>query len=332
MIFPFFSGILSFSKAPVTWMIFLVNFIVYLVTSQNVGVSQVDLEKIIINPVFSETQGYVFAQYIDANRDRYPASLHTMAAAALRPGEQNKKMLLGGMSLRDDNFLDDIDTFEFKGDPILIGWWREQFEKVQNIRKEHPSYNLGVTKSKNNLEQWLSYQFSHSGMSHFAGNMIFLLLFGSQLELVIGGVGLLVSYLISGIFAALAFLYFNQASAIPLIGASGAVSGVMAMLSVVFWNRGVKYIFFLLIPKRGYAGFVFLPAWVTLILWLLSDFAGYLSTPSELGGVAYSAHLGGELCGAIMGFVFLLICRVYKKEINEKTTGIEIKPIFTTQT
>src|ERR1019366_4294888 len=97
-----------------------------------------------------------------------------------------------------------------------------------------------------------------------------------------------------------------------LIGASGAISGLMAFFSVLLWTKNVRYAYFLFVPRREFAGVVNLPAWITLVLWVLSDLAGHWSTPTELGGVAYSAHLGGELSGVVAALAFI----AYRKMRN----------------
>jgi membrane associated rhomboid family serine protease len=137
--------------------------------------------------------------------------------------------------------------------------------------------------------------------------MLFLLLFGSMLEPLIGGLALLLVYLGSGMTAAGSFLLVSGESLVPLVGASGAVSGVMALFCFTHWSVPVRYVYFLLIPKKGYAGYVFLPAWVILFLWLISDLAGYIASVNLLGGVAHIAHLAGEATGLLVGAGYYLL-------------------------
>ena len=86
-----------------------------------------------------------------------------------------------------------------------------------------------------------------------------------------------------------------------------------------------------MIPKRGYFGYVYLPGWMILAPWALADIAGFLATPQSLGGIAYSAHLGGELCGILVGVSIYLVRRVYTKEPWPfKSAFIDEKPVFTT--
>lgn len=307
MIFPILNGILSFRRTPVTWLLFSLNLIVFLSTWSASELSQAKLESFIKDDVFSLTQGIVFAKFIDENPHRYPATLQLIAHESLSKIDGDRRRLLGGMAMRDSLFLKNAVAFSetIHGDQVAFKWWKGKFAEAAELRELHPSYGLGVTQTDDGFERRLAYQFAHSGSAHFVGNMIFFLLFASSLELIVGGLGVLITYLFSGVFAALFFSLMNEASAVPLIGASGAVSGVMSLFCVLLWNRKVLYAYFLLIPKKGYAGLVLLPAWVTLVLWFLSDLAGYWATPSELGGIAYSAHVGGEICGALIGLILL---------------------------
>jgi membrane associated rhomboid family serine protease len=141
--------------------------------------------------------------------------------------------------------------------------------------------------------------------------MLFLLIFGAALELQIGGLAVLVVFLMSGAFAAGVFALMTGVTSSPLVGASGAVSGIMALYCIMNWGRPERYFYWLFLPFRGFMGFVFLPAWVGLLMWALNDMAGYLSTVNELGGVAHTAHLGGELAGAMTALVLYVLRKIW---------------------
>jgi membrane associated rhomboid family serine protease len=330
MIFPILGGVLSIFRAPATWALFLMNLFVFFMTAQDAKVGQEQLEKYLQDENFAIEQGYIYARYIESQKGRYPASLNFLSSEVLSSGDLNKRQLLAGMALRDTHFLAEALTLDVGGDQVAYGWWRKKFVELLDARESHPSYGLGVTQStEQDLYRWITYQFTHSGGAHLIGNMAFFLIFASSLELVIGSLGLVAVYIFSGIFAALTFSLLNESSAIPLIGASGAVSGVMALFCLLLWNRGVRYMFFLLIPKRGYVGLVYLPAWVTLVLWFLSDLAGHLATPPVFGGVAYSAHLGGQFCGLVMGLSIMLIRRLRGQALLQDNLGVDTQPIFT---
>ncbi len=308
MIFPILSGFQSIFRAPVTWCLFFLNFAVFVLTFTQAKQSQVALDNYLRDSTFSETQGLVFARYVQKHKDRYLASVVQLANQSVQPSGLDRRDLMGGIALRDNEFINHSDNLSDNiGDPVAFNWWRNQLARFKTVRDSDPSYELGVTTQNCDLEHWITYQFAHSGIAHFTGNMLFFLIFACSLESVIGGLGVLALYLLCGIAAAIFFTAMNDTSAIPLIGASGAISGLVAFFCVLFWRRGVRYVYFLFIPKKGYTGLVYLPAWITMVLWLLSDLAGLWSTPPELGGIAYSAHLGGELCGALAALIFIAI-------------------------
>ena len=269
MIFPILGGLQNFFRAPVTWLLFGLNLAVFLLTMNSAEDGQRRIESYIRDKTFTEEQGFVYAKYIESQHGRYPASLNFLSHQVLQSGDLSKRQLLAGLAMRDTEFMHEASHLDVGGDQVALQWWRKSFNEMADVRDVHPSYGLGVTQTESDLAHWLTYQFAHSGVAHFVGNMVFFLIFASSLEGVIGSLGLLCVYLLSGIFAALSFSLLNEASAIPLIGASGAVSGVMSLFCVLMWNRGVRYAFFLLVPRRGYMGLIYLPAWLTLAMWFL---------------------------------------------------------------
>lgn len=300
MIVPFLRGILSFKDSPVTWILFFINLAIFIFTSGYSENHQTQVEDLLRDNTFSGIQGVVFAEYVQEHKYRYPSSIQSLADQVIYSPTKNQKIILGNMSMRDARFLSDVPNVSFVKDPIAANWWKVKFKTLLESRLMNPNYDLGVTDGVSGWSTLISYQFAHSGWSHLIGNMLFFLIFSSALELFIGGLGVLIIYLGTGVLAALSYLLLNDPSAVPLVGASGAISGVMAFLCVLFWGQNIRYFFFLFIPRRGYAGVIYLPAWITLILWFVSDLAGHLSTPTEFGGIAYSAHLGGEFFGALM--------------------------------
>jgi membrane associated rhomboid family serine protease len=329
MIFPILSGLYSVLRAPVTWTIFFLNLLVFFVTFQASEKYQTDIESFLRDRAFSETQGLVFARFVQNNASRYPAGIQSMADGVLSSADTSRRRVMGGMALRDSYFLSEAMNLKWQGDQVAFSWWQKKFQDLMELRDVHPSYGLGLTFQEAGVLRWLTYQFTHGGVSHFVGNMLFFLIFAGALELTIGSLGVLSIYLVAGMFSALFFLFMNEASAIPLIGASGAVSGLMAFFCFYFGRQNVRYLFFLMIPKRGFAGFIYLPAWLILILWFVSDLAGFMATPQELGGIAYSAHLGGELAGAVMALTLIVLRKIQKKPLYPEKLPFDTQPVLT---
>ncbi len=145
---------------------------------------------------------------------------------------------------------------------------------------------------------FLSSMFMHGGFSHIFGNMLFLWVFGDNIENRLGHIRYAIFYLLCGIAAALGQILMQTDSVIPMLGASGAISGVLGGYLLLFPKRSVKAIIFNF--------FTTVPAYVALGLWIgYQIVSGYL-TPAGTGGVAYAAHIGGFIAGLILVKIFAI--------------------------
>ena len=151
------------------------------------------------------------------------------------------------------------------------------------------------------VENVVTSMFLHGSWMHLLGNMWFLWLFGNNIEDSMTRPRFLTFYVLSGLAAAFAQVLANPASEVPMVGASGAISGVMGAYLVLFPRVRV----FTVIPLGFFIQTVALPAWMMLIYWMLLQVAGGLTTiGAEGGGVAFWAHLGGFLAGVVLVKVF----------------------------
>lgn len=138
--------------------------------------------------------------------------------------------------------------------------------------------------------------FLHGGFMHLAGNMLFLWVFGDNLEDQMGHGPFLLFYLASGIGAAFGQLVADPGSVIPMVGASGAIAGVMGGYLLLFPKAKVDILIIIIVFFKIFP----IPAWVMLGLWFaLQLFNGVASDPAT-GGVAYWAHAGGFIVGAVL--------------------------------
>lgn len=137
--------------------------------------------------------------------------------------------------------------------------------------------------------------FLHGGFLHLAGNMLFLWIFGDNLEDRMGHVRFLLFYLVAGAGAALLQMWTAPASPVPLIGASGAIAGVMGGYLLLFPRARVDVMVIFVVIYRIFA----LPAWVMLGLWFGLQVVYGAGAPVGEGGVAYWAHAGGFVIGLI---------------------------------
>lgn len=144
--------------------------------------------------------------------------------------------------------------------------------------------------------------FLHGGWAHLIGNMLFLWIFGDNVEDRLGHLAYLAFYLAAGVAAAFAHIAFDPASTTPMVGASGAVAGVLGAYLVLYPGARVLTIvpiFFLWITE--------VPAWLLLVMWfglqVLSGSAALSPTTAEAASaVAYWAHVGGFVAGVAVGF------------------------------
>ncbi|MDF9303024.1 rhomboid family intramembrane serine protease [Tritonibacter mobilis] len=139
----------------------------------------------------------------------------------------------------------------------------------------------------------LTSMFIHGGFMHLAGNMLFLWIFGDNMEDEMGHLPFLAFYLICGVGATLAHVWSAPLSMVPLVGASGAIAGVMGGYLLMFPKARVDILIILIIFFR----IIPIPAFIMLGLWLAMQFFGGLNADPNLGGVAYWAHAGGFFVG-----------------------------------
>ena len=142
--------------------------------------------------------------------------------------------------------------------------------------------------------------FLHAGWLHISGNMLYLWVFGNNIEDHLGHLGFLLFYLAAGVAGSLAHIYFNSGSPIPSIGASGAIAGVLGAYLILYPRARVVTAVVIIIIIR----LVSLPAIVVLGLWIVFQlFSGIASVGAEGGGVAWWAHIGGFAVGLIVALV-----------------------------
>jgi membrane associated rhomboid family serine protease len=150
-----------------------------------------------------------------------------------------------------------------------------------------------VFPAKNVLLAVMTSMFLHGGLLHLGGNMLFLWIFGNNIEDRLGHVRYLVFYVAAGVVATLAHIAVQPASTVPVVGASGAIAGVMGAYLVWFPRARVTtlFVFFIILFRQVQA------RWV-LAIWFFSQF---LVNPNE--GVAWVAHVGGFVFGVLVGLL-----------------------------
>jgi membrane associated rhomboid family serine protease len=147
----------------------------------------------------------------------------------------------------------------------------------------------------------LTAMFMHGGWLHLFGNMLYLYVFGDNIEDDFGHLPFLIFYLIVGLAATFAQMIFMQDSNLPNLGASGAIAGVLGAYILLFPKGRVRLL------TRG--GVIAVPAIVALGFWILLQFISLggemtVADSAQRGGVAYMAHIGGFVAGIVLAFLF----------------------------
>ncbi len=139
--------------------------------------------------------------------------------------------------------------------------------------------------------------FLHGDILHLGGNMLFLWVFGDNIEDRMGIVGFVLFYLLCGVAAAMTQAFVDPGSAIPMIGASGAISGILGAYLFLYPTAAIHVLIFITV--------VTLPAVVVLGLWFVLQLANGLMTPPGAPGVAFWAHIGGFVAGVVLHRLFV---------------------------
>ncbi|MFO0014432.1 MAG: rhomboid family intramembrane serine protease [Planctomycetota bacterium] len=144
--------------------------------------------------------------------------------------------------------------------------------------------------------------FMHGGIGHIVGNMLYLWIFGNNVEHRFGHVSFLLFYLFAGLVGSFAQIFLNPNSVIPNLGASGAIAGVMGAYLVLFPRNQINAVIFYHV--------VTVPAILVLGMWIatqmVSGFGSIAATNASSGGVAYMAHIGGFIAGVVLALPFRL--------------------------
>ena len=143
---------------------------------------------------------------------------------------------------------------------------------------------------------FLTSMFLHGGILHIGGNMLYLWIFGDNIEDRTGHAGYVIFYMASGVAASLAHIASDPASTIPAVGASGAISGVLGAYIVRFPHARVRAIVFI----GRFGQLIRLPAFLLIGFWFVYQLL--LSALDPTGGVAYFAHIGGFIAGLLFAF------------------------------
>ena len=181
------------------------------------------------------------------------------------------------------------------------------YREAERLAERNPE-GIPPPEPLNEAPWWLTIltsMFMHGGLLHIAFNMLFLWIFGNNVEDSMGRLRFLLFYLLAGVAAVYAQAAVDPGSTVPTIGASGAVAGVLGAYLLLLPRARVLTLIFIVF----FVTFIEIPAWVMLGIWFVLQFlpaVGQVATPEVAGGgVAYLAHVGGFVFGLLLVRLFV---------------------------
>ena len=303
MILPYPVPVKEIRNLPLTMSMVVLNVLIFVLIFSGGG-SRLDNTAILNEESLSLT-GRLYHQYIHAlpteKQKGLPGWIRKMDVQ-----DAGQRQVLGAFALKDKSFLDQAETYSFRGDEVSISDWRKDLKDFRSLYFSQVLFQFGLSSVKSGPLAWLTYQFSHSGIVHLMSNLLFLVVMGAAVELYFGSAALLLLYLAGGVAGGAGFLFMNPQGMVPMVGASASVSALLAFYALTEWRKRVRFLYFIS-PIQGQFGIIYLPTLLIIPLFLLVDLANILSTPEGIGsGVAYSAHLGGTACGFLFAGMWRL--------------------------
>ncbi len=196
-----------------------------------------------------------------------------------------------------------------KPDSADYAKWKSLREEFQSLNEEIFTNKYSFVPAEHTLISYFSYMFLHGSFGHLFGNMLFLWLFGCILEIGCGRAQFSATYIATGLFAVLFFWVTRFDSATGLVGASGAIAGLMGAYTVLFGKSRIKLFVYL----GFYFNYIRVPAIILLPFWLGRElYSHFFGGP---GNVAYTAHIGGIISGAAAGFLILKLSNFRKEDV-----------------
>jgi membrane associated rhomboid family serine protease/mRNA-degrading endonuclease YafQ of YafQ-DinJ toxin-antitoxin module len=250
-----------------------------------------------------EAEWPIYEKYIKTKKNR--EDLNYFKALYLHRDYYN----LAFYMLSDDEFNRYLYRHRFELENIKdLDVWQTKRQKIVEQLKTSSSFAYGLIPSQAGFFSFISSQFLHGDVMHLFGNMFFLLICGFAVEAAIGHLRFLFFYLISGVAGGLLYVMFNPSSTQPLVGASGAISGVMAMYLGVFRFKKIEFFYWIFI----FVGYFRAPALMLLPFYLGKEFYSMMTDPHS--NVAFMAHAGGFIAGIGLMFTAPL---VNKNSLNQ---------------
>ena len=309
---------LSWRNPPIiTIILILINCFVYFVFQFEDNPRWMKAQQFYFTSGLAEIEIVRYAEYKD------PAGDHS--SLYKKNGELNEKKAIAQYQKMntDSQFLTKLSNDEIiTSDDPEYDEWRLLRDDYEYQRSKITTLSYGFIPVNHKPVTFITHMFMHGGFGHLFGNMVFLWLVGCMLEMGGGRKFYGTSYILTGLGAVTAFWLIYPQSPIPLVGASGAIAGLMGAFTVLYCRRRVKIFYSL----GFYFSYLEVRAIFLLPIWMALEF--YQLFFGGMSNVAYVAHIGGLVSGAIVGFFNLTVLKSFNAEVIEPEPEDEISPII----
>lgn len=201
--------------------------------------------------------------------------------------------------------------------------WSQLRNEYEYLESKIISANYGLIPTEATPLTFFTYMFLHGGFQHLLGNMVFLWLVGCMIEMGSGRFFCGLTYILTGLGAAGLYCLMNPNSSIYLVGASGSIAGLMGAFCVLYGRKKVKFFYSL----GFYFNYFRAPAIIILPIWIAKEI--YFLYTDDIGNVAYEAHLGGLISGAVLGLIGFILFRSINADVLSADEQVdEISPLI----
>ncbi|MGI9305243.1 MAG: rhomboid family intramembrane serine protease [Gammaproteobacteria bacterium] len=229
-------------------------------------------------------------------RDYWQEHIDDEALDDLDESPRQREAFAASMAL-DQDFYEFLESNIQSYPTIDVAQWRRDRAAVNEALDNISSRRFGLTPKRLDAISLLTHQFLHGGVEHLLGNMVFLIICGFAVEAALGHLRFLLFYLLGGVFGGLLFSGTELALGagnVSLIGASGAISAVMAMYLALYGLRKIEFFYWVFV----FTGYFRAPALVILPLFIGKELSQYFL--NDASNIAYTAHMGGFVGGALL--------------------------------
>ena len=245
------------------------------------GLSDIEIEQY---KVYLDSENKLLAFFTEKNKEKKKLS------------KQEKSSLLSDMQI-DGIFLNKLDNDQIiKVDDEDYKKWKKLSIEFNRLRNKATFYSYGLKNHQVTVGTLFSHMFLHGSFEHLFWNMVFLFVFGFSVEMILGWKIYLPTYLLAGLGSGLFYFFLEPNSAVPGIGASGAISGLTGMYTVLFGMRKIRFFYFVFV----FFDTVKAPALIILPLWLGYELYNHYFLPTNINNLA---HAGGLISGAVIAYL-----------------------------